>query len=121
MLRLYKLIADTSGATAIEYALIASLISVAAIAGYESLGEKVQSSFNTTAAVLLGRAAGPGAYRRAPPSSAYRPAFPFDWPPAQLGARTPPNGRDMCPKNLIRCRPAAGCRGKPRRPSAITS
>ena len=52
MLRLYKLIADRRGATAIEYALIASLISVAAIAGYESLGEKVQSSFDNTAAKL---------------------------------------------------------------------
>jgi len=52
MLRLYKLIADCRGATAIEYALIASLISVAAIAGYESLGDQVQSSFDNTAAKL---------------------------------------------------------------------
>ena len=52
MLHLRKIIRDNRGATAIEYALIASLISVAAIAGYESLGEKVQSSFNNTAAVL---------------------------------------------------------------------
>ena len=41
MLHLRKLIADSRGATAIEYALIASLISVAAIAGYHSLGGKV--------------------------------------------------------------------------------
>lgn len=52
MLHLRKIIADSRGATAIEYALIASLISVAAIAGYESLGEKVQSSFDNTAAKL---------------------------------------------------------------------
>ena len=36
---------DQEGATAIEYALIASLISVAAIAGFHSLGGKVESSY----------------------------------------------------------------------------
>ena len=45
MLHLRKIIADSRGATAIEYALIASLISVAAIAGYHNLGGKVGSSF----------------------------------------------------------------------------
>ena len=40
-----KILADARGATAIEYALIASLISVAAIAGYRGLGDKVQSGF----------------------------------------------------------------------------
>ena len=44
-----KLLTDRRGASAIEYALIASLISVAAIAGYQTLGEKVDSSFNNTA------------------------------------------------------------------------
>ena len=48
MLHLRKIIADSRGATAIEYALIASLISVAAIAGFHSLGGKVQSSFADT-------------------------------------------------------------------------
>ena len=52
MLRLYKLIADRRGATSIEYALIATLISVAAITGYQSLGDKVQTSFNNTASKL---------------------------------------------------------------------
>ena len=46
---LRKLLTDKRGATAIEYALIASLISVAAIVGYQNLGEKVQTSFNNTA------------------------------------------------------------------------
>jgi pilus assembly protein Flp/PilA len=46
MLHLRKIIADSRGATAIEYALIASLISVAAIAGFHSLGGKVQSSYS---------------------------------------------------------------------------
>lgn len=41
-----KLLTNTRGATAIEYALIASLISVAAMAGYQSLGDKVLSGFN---------------------------------------------------------------------------
>ena len=45
MLRLRKLITDNRGIAAIEYALIASLISVAAIAGYQNLGEKVGNSF----------------------------------------------------------------------------
>jgi pilus assembly protein Flp/PilA len=45
MLHLRKLIADKRGVTAIEYALIASLISVAAIAGYHNLGDKVGNSF----------------------------------------------------------------------------
>ena len=45
MLHLRKIIADSRGATAIEYAPIASLISVAAIAGFHSLGGKVESSY----------------------------------------------------------------------------
>ena len=45
MLHLRKLIADSRGVTAIEYALIASLVSVAAIAGYHNLGGKVGNSF----------------------------------------------------------------------------
>jgi pilus assembly protein Flp/PilA len=45
MFRLRNLIADRRGATAIEYALIASLISVAAIVGYHNLGNEVQNSF----------------------------------------------------------------------------
>ena len=41
-----KLINDNKGSTAIEYALIASLISVAAITGYDNLGAKVGSGFS---------------------------------------------------------------------------
>ncbi len=40
-----KLWNDRRGASAIEYALIASLISVAAIAGYQNLGAKVGTGF----------------------------------------------------------------------------
>ena len=43
------LLADRRGASAIEYALLASLISVAAIAGYYGLGQQVGNSFNGTA------------------------------------------------------------------------
>lgn len=46
MLRLKTIITDKRGVTAIEYALIASLISVAAIVGYHNLGTEVQKSFN---------------------------------------------------------------------------
>ena len=45
---LRKFLADNRGATAIEYALIASLISVAAIASYYGLGQQVGNSFNET-------------------------------------------------------------------------
>jgi len=46
MRHLRKLLADIRGATAIEYALIASLISVAAIAGFNSLGAAVGNSYD---------------------------------------------------------------------------
>ena len=45
MLRLKAILADKRGVTVIEYALIASLISVAAIVGYHNLGIEVQNSF----------------------------------------------------------------------------
>ena len=45
MLRLRTIFTDNRGVTAIEYALIASLISVAAIVGYHNLGKEVQNSF----------------------------------------------------------------------------
>jgi len=49
-------LADDSGATAIEYGLIAGLISVAGIAAFHSMNASLQSLFqgiaNTVAAVL---------------------------------------------------------------------
>ena len=48
MCRLTKLLRCERGANAIEYALVASLISIAAIAGYGSVGSKVDSSFSNT-------------------------------------------------------------------------
>lgn len=42
-----QLIADESGATAIEYGLIAALVSVAAIAALGALGDSLTSIFTT--------------------------------------------------------------------------
>ncbi|MGF6154790.1 pilus assembly protein Flp/PilA [Ensifer sp. KUDG1] len=41
-----RLMKDESGATAIEYGLIAALISVALIAGASTLGNSLNSTFN---------------------------------------------------------------------------
>ena len=43
---------DQSGATAIEYGLIASLISVAIIGAITTIGTKLTSTFNTVSANL---------------------------------------------------------------------
>ena len=48
-----RLITDQRGLGTIEYALVASLISVAAIAGYESAGAKVESSYSNTQQVIV--------------------------------------------------------------------
>ena len=42
----YRLLRDESGATAIEYGLIAALISVALIAGAGALGNSLDATFN---------------------------------------------------------------------------
>lgn len=46
MRKFVTLLSNSCGATAIEYALVASLISVAAIAGYHNLGNAVFGNFN---------------------------------------------------------------------------
>jgi Flp pilus assembly pilin Flp len=43
-----SLFSDQRGLGTIEYALVASLISVAAVAGYDSVGSKVESSYSNT-------------------------------------------------------------------------
>lgn len=43
---LVKLLRDRRGATAIEYALVASLIAVAAITAFKNLGTSVNTTFN---------------------------------------------------------------------------
>lgn len=47
-----SLVRDQSGATAIEYGLIAALIAVAAIGGMSSLGTQLASIFNRVATTL---------------------------------------------------------------------
>lgn len=42
-----RFLKDESGATAIEYGLIAALISVALIAGASALGNQIGATFNT--------------------------------------------------------------------------
>jgi pilus assembly protein Flp/PilA len=46
MNKISKLLRNQRGAGSIEYALVASLIAVAAMAGYHNLGAGVESSFN---------------------------------------------------------------------------
>lgn len=47
-----KLLRDEQGATAIEYGLIAALIAVAAITAMSSLGENLNTTFNTVSGEL---------------------------------------------------------------------
>ncbi|MCL6252067.1 Flp family type IVb pilin [Altererythrobacter sp. KTW20L] len=47
-----SLAADRSGATAIEYALIASLIAVAAVGGFVTLGNQVGTTFTDVEAAI---------------------------------------------------------------------
>lgn len=44
---LRKLLEDQTGATAIEYGLIAALIAVAAIAAMQGLGNQLKTTFNS--------------------------------------------------------------------------
>jgi pilus assembly protein Flp/PilA len=46
MSKFLKLIKNSKGATAIEYGLIAALIAVAAIAAMQSVGNKLNTTFN---------------------------------------------------------------------------
>lgn len=51
---LVGLIRDMGGSTAIEYALVASLVAVSGIAAYNAIGGKVDVPFNTVANFLGG-------------------------------------------------------------------
>ncbi|MDX1485979.1 MAG: Flp family type IVb pilin [Alphaproteobacteria bacterium] len=50
--RLRGLLSDDDGVTAIEYGLIAALMSVVIIAGVTALGNEVESTFNTWSAAV---------------------------------------------------------------------
>lgn len=52
MTRIFRLVRDSRGATAIEYGLIASLIAVAAIAAMQGLGSKLNTTYNNVSAQL---------------------------------------------------------------------
>lgn len=52
LVRLGALLRDESGATAIEYGLIAALIAVAAVAVMGTVGTNLSSTFNTVATQL---------------------------------------------------------------------
>ena len=47
MSRLPRILADVKGATAIEYALVASLVSIAAIAAMTQLGTQLNNTFSS--------------------------------------------------------------------------
>ena len=47
-----KLYADESGATAIEYGLIAALVSVAGIVALQAMGQNLSAMFNTVSNAL---------------------------------------------------------------------
>ena len=49
-----KLLKDNRGVGTIEYALVASLISVAALGAFQSLGSKVESSYSNVDQTLNG-------------------------------------------------------------------
>jgi pilus assembly protein Flp/PilA len=52
MRQLSKLLHDESGATAIEYGLIAALISIAAIAAMTSVGSRLSTNFSKVSSSL---------------------------------------------------------------------
>ncbi|WP_343613211.1 Flp family type IVb pilin [Novosphingobium sp.] len=49
---LKRLVRDRTGATAIEYGLIAALIAVAAITAMKGLGNQLKSTFNSTSSAM---------------------------------------------------------------------
>ena len=49
---LVNFLTDESGATAIEYGLIAALISIAAVAAMQNVGNNLKAIFNTVASNL---------------------------------------------------------------------
>lgn len=50
--RLRELLRDRRAATAIEYGLIAALISVAAVAAMQGIGGQLETTFNNTSSIM---------------------------------------------------------------------
>ena len=55
-----RFIKDESGATAIEYGLIAALISVALIAGAKAIGDGLNTKFTEVSSAVTGATINPG-------------------------------------------------------------
>ncbi len=55
-INLYKILRNSEGATAIEYGLIAALVSVAAIVALTATGDSLNQLFGTTATAVGGAA-----------------------------------------------------------------
>jgi pilus assembly protein Flp/PilA len=56
-MRLFRnILRDRRGGTAIEYALVASLIAVAAIAAFRNLGTQADATLNNVGTAMMGRA-----------------------------------------------------------------
>jgi pilus assembly protein Flp/PilA len=49
---IYRFVKEDSGATAIEYGLIAALVSVAAIGALTAMGQSLSTMFNTVSTAL---------------------------------------------------------------------
>ncbi len=56
--KLVMFLNDEDGATAIEYGLIAALVSVAAIGALTAMGNSLSTMFNTVSSALSGAAGG---------------------------------------------------------------
>ncbi len=52
MSKLFKILRNTKGATAIEYGLIAALIAIAALTALQSIGNKLGTTFNNVSSQL---------------------------------------------------------------------
>jgi pilus assembly protein Flp/PilA len=50
-----RLLSDKRGVGAIEYALVASLISIAALAGYQTLGNKMEKTYSSVDHAVQGK------------------------------------------------------------------
>ena len=58
MKKLVKFFKDEEGATAIEYALIAALVSIAAIAAWTATGTAIQNTMTTVGNAITGAGGG---------------------------------------------------------------
>lgn len=58
MKTIWNVMRDETGATAIEYGLIAALVSVAAIAALTAMGQNLASMFSTVSSSLAGAVSG---------------------------------------------------------------